>query len=351
MPAAPIRIDGSHGEGGGQLLRTAVALSAVTGRALAIDRIRAKRDKPGLAPQHVAAVRAVGAVCDASIDGLALRSTALTFVPGRLHGGDFRIDVGTAGSVTLVLQAMLPVIAAAGAPATVVVRGGTDVRAAPPLDYFRAVTLPLLARLGIPTELEIRRRGYFPRGGGEIALSVGAATLRSVDFAVRGAVQHVTGIAHVSGLDIDVARRMRASALDRLAAVPGRDPAIEIVVLAPAQGAGHGGAIVAWADAAHTTLGAGRVAERGVRAEALGAAVGAELAADLASGATLDVHAADQLPVYLALAGGGSFACRELSRHGQTAIWLLEQFLPTRFHVRPEGPLTRVRAAQRETPR
>ena len=351
MPAAPIRIDGSHGEGGGQLLRTAVALAAITGRRLTIDNIRARREKPGLAPQHVAAVRAVGAVCDAAIDGLAVGSTALTIVPERLHGGDFRVDVGTAGSVTLVLQALLPVIAAAGAPATVVVRGGTDVRAAPPLDYFRAVTLPLLARLGIPTELEIRRRGYFPRGGGEIALSVGAATLRSVDFAVRGAVQHVTGIAHVSGLDIDVARRMRAAALDRLAAVPDTDPAIEIVVLAPAQGAGHGGAIVAWADAAHTTLGAGRVAERGVRAEVLGTAVGAELAADLASGATLDVHAADQLPVYLALAGGGSFSCRELTRHAQTAIWLLEQFLPTRFHVRTEGPLTRVRAAQRETPR
>ena len=164
MPAAPIRIDGSHGEGGGQLLRTAVALAAITGRRLTIDNIRAKREKPGLAPQHVAAVRAVGAVCDAAIDGLAPGSTALTFDPGRLRGGDFRVDVGTAGSVTLVLQALLPAVAAGGAPATLVVHGGTDVRAAPPLDYFRAVTLPLLARLGVPTRLEVRRRGYFPRG-------------------------------------------------------------------------------------------------------------------------------------------------------------------------------------------
>jgi RNA 3'-terminal phosphate cyclase (ATP) len=125
---------------------------------------------------------------------------------------------------------------------------------------------------------------------------------------------------------------------------------LEVVTLSPAQAIGAGGAIVAWIDATHTTLGAGRVAERGVRAETLGSAVGAELAADLASGATVDVHAADQLLVWLALAGGGSFTARELSPHAQTAIWLIEQFLPVRFECAAEGALVRVRAAPRPEP-
>jgi RNA 3'-phosphate cyclase len=300
-----------------------------------------------LAPQHVAAVGAVGAVCDATIDGLAPRSTALTFAPQRLRGGEFRVDVGTAGSVTLVLQALLPVLVAAGAPATVVVRGGTDVRAAPPLDYFCAVMLPLLARLGVGARVDVRRRGYYPRGGGEIALRVEPSRLRPIALVEQGPVRRASGVAHVCDLDIDIARRMRAAVVSSLIGIRGVTPAIELAALPPEQGSGPGGAIVAWVDTAHTTLGAGRVAERGVRAETLGAAVGAELAADLASGATLDVHAADQLLVYLALAGGGAFSCRELSRHAQTAIWLIEQFLPVRFDAEVAGPLVRVRVLPR----
>jgi RNA 3'-phosphate cyclase len=340
----PLAIDGAHGEGGGQLLRTAVALAAITGRAIRVENIRARRSKPGLAAQHAAAVAAVGALCDATVEGLARGSTALSFAPGRLHGGEFRFDVGTAGSVTLVLQALLPAIVAGGARTIVTVRGGTDVRAAPPLDYFRMVTLPLLARCGVAVELTVRRRGYYPRGGGEIAVAVGPSPLRPLHLGERGAVRGIHGVAHVAAIAPDVARRMREALLARLAAVPGIAPRVEVVTLCPAEAIGAGGAVVAWIDAAHTTLGAGRVAERGVRAETLGSAVGAELAADLASGATVDVHAVDQLLVWLALAGGGSFTVRELSPHAQTAIWLIEQFLPVRFACNAEGALVRVRA-------
>jgi RNA 3'-phosphate cyclase len=340
-----IHIDGSHGEGGGQLLRTAVALAAVTGRALDIERIRAKRPQPGLAPQHLAAVRALAALCGAHTDGVEPRSTALTFVPGELRVGRFDFDVGTAGSTTLVLQALLPVLVACGKHAEIGVRGGTDVRAAPPLDYFREVTLPLLTRMGVRTEMTVPRRGYYPRGGGEVRLIVDPSRLHPFDVASAGPLQRIRGLAHVAGINLDVAVRMREACLAELAADRGGAAQIEIAQLGPERALGPGGAIVVWAQTENTVLGAGRVAQRGIRAEALGSAVGAELRADLAAGAGVDVHAADQILVYLALARGGSFSTRTLSSHAQTAIWLIEQFLPVRFESAAEDSRVRIRVA------
>ena len=348
MPAAPavrpeIRIDGSYGEGGGQLLRTAVALAAITGRRLSIHNIRAKRPQSGLAPQHLAALRAVGELCGASVNGLALRSTALTFEPGELRGGRYDFDVGTAGSITMVLQALLPVLVACGRHSEITVHGGTDVRKAPPLDYFREVTLPLLERMGVRAEVTLRRRGYYPRGGGEVTLVVAPARLRPFDAVTAGPVPRIHGLAHVAGIDVGIAVRMRDACL---AALPGGgpvEPRIEIAQLAPEQAVGTGGAIVAWVQTESSVLGAGRVAERGIRAETLGSAVGVELRADLESGASVDMHAADQILVYLALARGGSFSTRSLSSHAQTAIWLIEQFLPVRFETATEDSRVMIR--------
>ena len=341
----PLTLDGAYGEGGGQLLRTAVALAAITGRAITIENVRAKRPKPGLAPQHVAAVAAVAALCSAHVDGLAPRSTNLAFAPGRLSGGEFRFDVGTAGSVTLVMQALLPVLIACGEPCTATLCGGTDVRGAPPLDYFLYVTLALLARIGARATLAIRRRGYYPRGGGEVTLSVLPSQLRPLSFLEPGTIRRIGGAAHVAAIDVNIARRMRDAFVAEFAAPAGVDSRIDVIPLAPDQAVGAGGAFVAWVEAEHTVLGAGRVAERGVRAEAIGSAVAAELRADLAVDACLDIHAADQMLIYLALAGGGSFATREVTSHAQTAIWLLEQFLPVRFQCVADGRRVRVTGA------
>ena len=347
MCPGPIVIDGSHGEGGGQLLRTAVALAAITGRALQIHHIRAARSKSGLAPQHLAAVGAVGMLCGAQIDGLALRSSSLTFAPSGPVGGNFEFDVGTAGSITLVLQALLPVLVARSEEAEITVHGGTDVRMAPPLDYFREVTLPLLARMGVRAELAVLRRGYYPRGGGKVILKLGRSELRPVEFAADGRGGRIAGLAHVAQIDRNVAVRMRDACLAELSARTDVRADIGIAELAPERALGSGGAIVAWAATDGSVLGAGRVAERGVRAETLGAAVGKELGADLGAGVGLDVHAADQMLVYFALAGGGSFSTRLLSSHAQTAIWLIEKFLPTRFDATTEGARICVRATAR----
>lgn len=340
-----LELDGSYGEGGGQLVRTAVALSAITGRAVTIRNVRANRDKPGLAPQHVAAVQAVAALAGASVEGVELRSRSIRFSPRAPGGGSFRFDVGTAGSLTLLLQALLPVMIASGKPCDVEIIGGTDVRMAPPLDYFREVLLGLLSRMGAQVRLEARRRGYYPRGGGEVRVSVSPSALRPAGFDAPGALRSISGLAHVANLPEHIATRMRASALERLASVRGATPDIACRVLGPDEATGPGGAIVAWAHTERTVLGAGRAAERGVRAEALGEAAGEELAADLAAGAAVDLHAADQLLVYFALAQGGALTTRAVSLHARTCIWLIEQFLPVRFEVSQAGALSRIALA------
>lgn len=327
-----LEIPGDTGEGGGQIARMAVALAAVTGTPMRLVRIRAKRPKPGLAAQHLTALRAVAALAGGDIEGLALGATEVTFRPGPIEGGDFHFDIGTAGSITLLAQALLPVLVHARSASTARLAGGSDVRGAPPLDYLRFVLQPLVARCGVDARIELVRRGYYPRGGGEIVLAVRPSKLRSPGRLVAGALRGVRAFVHTARLPAHVAARMRVAALSQLAGLP-----VEATVETHAESFGPGGAIVLAADREGTILGAARVAERGVRAEALGESAGAELARDLALAVALDVHAADQLIVYLALAcaagGTASFTTAEASAHTTTAIWLAEQFLPVRFSV------------------
>jgi RNA 3'-phosphate cyclase len=337
-----IELDAAYGEGGGQLVRTALALAAVTGSGVRLVNVRAARARPGLAPQHLAAVRALAALCDARCEGLELRATAFSFEPrAAVQGGELRVDVGTAGSVTLVLQALLPVLLSARRASRAVVTGGTDVRQAPTWDYFREVLLGLLARMGLRLRASIVRRGYYPRGGGEIVVEVEPGRPRPLLFPSRSATWDIRGEAHVAHLPLEIAERMRAAARAALAG----PASIDARVLQHGEAVGTGGAITLWAQAEAGLAGASSVAARGVRAEALGAAVGAELAADVKSGANLDVHAADQILVYAALASGASrFDVRELSSHARTALWLIGQFLPVRFALEERAGLISINA-------
>lgn len=336
-----LEIDGSYGEGGGQLLRLAVALSAITGSRVRITNIRARRDKPGLAAQHLAGVLAVGKLCGARIEGLTLHSQEIMFEPTTLRGGDYRFDVGTAGSITLVLQALLPVMLATHVSCQVHIIGGTDIRQAPAADYLGQVLIRLIARLGARVTMRVLRRGYYPRGGGEIELVVKPATLTATVFDATGQRKAICGVAHVANLPEHIALRMKQAALNRLGAY-GTYASIETQVLGREAAFGAGGAIVCWLESEHTVLGAARVAERGVSAETLGEAVGEELATDIAAGAALDGHAADQMLVYLALTRGGSFSTRSISLHAHTAMWLIKQFLPVTFEVAESAGLAYV---------
>ena len=327
---AALEIDGAFGEGGGQLVRTAVALSAVTGTPIRVSDIRARRMRPGLAPQHLAAIKAIAELCAANTEGLRLRSEELFFAPGPIPGGRYTVDVGTAGSVTLVLQALLPVMIAARAPVDLRIFGGTDVMAAPPLDYFQFVLLPILDRFGVKASISTVRRGYYPKGGGEVRVLAAPSSLRGAGHLGPNTVKSVRGIAHSANLPPGVAERMRNAALAGL----GNALRAEIRVSADEVAIGAGGAIVIWTDGGTASLGAGRVAQRGVRAETLGREVADELRADLAAGASLDRHAADQILVYAALAAGPtSFLAREVTEHARTIMWLTEQFVPVQFRI------------------
>jgi len=346
-----LEVDGSYGEGGGQLVRTAVALSALTGTPVRFSNVRAGRARPGLAPQHLAAVQAVAGLCGARCEGLALRTTAFTFEPREAPaGGEVRVDIGTAGSVTLVLQALLPMLLGASRPSRVTVIGGTDVRQAPTWDYFCEVLLALLRRMKLDVRASLVRRGYYPRGGGEAIVELTPGVPRALVLEEENRECWVSGAAHVANLPVSIAERMRDSALNGLMAKesPGRKISVSVKRVDPSEAVGTGGAITLWAHGEAGVLGASRVAERGVRAEALGTAVGAEMAADLAGGAALDVHAADQVLVYMAIArDASSFTVREMTSHARTAMWLLQKFLPVRFLVERDGALWRVRSVPR----
>jgi len=332
-----IEVDGAHGEGAGQLLRMAVALSALTDTPVRVVRIRARRPTPGLAAQHVTAIDAVAKLCGAEVTGLTIGSSNIEFRPGTLAPGRFSFDVGTAGSVTLILQAVLPVAAAAGGPVRVRLVGGTDVRWSPPIDYFSRVFLPIVRRLGAHADVEVLRRGYYPRGGGIVEAAIEPTRSWSSFAMSQGEdVPRVRGIAHVSNLPEDVPKRMKHAALRRLHGIA--DVKVEERVYRGEEAIGQGGALVLWAEREAALLGSDSLAERGKPSERIGEEAAASLREEMDAAATLDVHAADQLLIYLARGDGPSrFRVRVVSGHLETMMWLIPQFLSCRFTVAREG--------------
>jgi RNA 3'-terminal phosphate cyclase (ATP) len=339
-------IDGSYGEGGGQLVRTSVALAAITGQCVHLFNIRAKRNNPGLAPQHFTGVKAVAALCSGTVEGLEAKTREIIFRPGVLRGGEFDFHVGTAGSITLVLQAALPVAATCHEPVLMNITGGTDVPAAPPLDYFRYILLPLLLQTGVKAKMEVLCRGYYPRGGGGVVVEVDPSPVfKPLVLDKSRGLPGIRGFAHISNLPAHILDRMIASALGELTQFPA--PAIARAELGRDKAIGSGGAILLAADMGNTTLGASAVAQRGVPAERLGSVAGQHLREEILSGATLDIHASDQVLIYFALAAmdrrTSSFLAKGLSSHAATTIWLLEQFLPVRFDISAQESLVRIK--------
>jgi len=259
-----------------------------------------------------------------------------------LRAGRYDWDVGTAGCITLVLQAALPLAIACGGAVHMRITGGTDVRGAPPLDYFLHVFLPLLARMGANVRAMVLRRGYYPRGGGIVELEVAPAPpLHPLRIEVPGAPQAVTAYAHVANLPLHIIDRMFAAAASHLEGLPLQ---VDAQVLGGDQAIGRGGGLTLVARMEHTWLGAAVTAERGVPAERLGAQAGQGLRSELAAGASLDIHAADQLLLYMALTHGTStFRVRELSSHARTTLWLLERLFPLHSLVTRHGSLLDVK--------
>ena len=318
MPLIPI--DGSQGEGGGQILRAALTLSAVTGQGFEITKIRARRSRPGLRPQHVAAARAVALAAQARTSGLFEGSPDFRFEPGAASAGDFRFEIGTAGAVTLVLQTVLPVLATAAGESRIEVQGGTHVPRSPAFPYLERHWAAVVARLGLRARYELVRAGFNPRGGGEARAQVlpwtrpGAALVmesRGRLVAVRG----VSGSARVKG---DLAVRQRDAAQARLWEERRLETEWEVAEVA-SEGPGSFLYLEAEFEAGRAAY--GWLGEKGVRPEILGDRAARRLLHFLASeeGACVDAHLADQLVVPLCLAGGGGrVTTNEVTPHLET---------------------------------
>lgn len=340
-----IEIDGSHGEGGGQILRTAVSLSSLTKKSVRIVNIRANRPNPGLNYQHITAINSVAELCNADMEGVSKGSAKIEFHPHDIKGGKFHFDILTAGSTTLVLQASLLPSLFAAKRSEFTITGGTDVKWSPPVDYLRFVFAPILHKMGANVNIVVRRRGHYPKGGGEIIARVKPAKkLLALTLEDRGVLKAIKGISHVSNLPQNISKRMKRTALLILVGYKNVNISEEYYPQDkdPAQGVGAG--TVLWANYTNTILGANGFGEKSIPSERVGQTVVENLVTEMNSRATLDVHAADQFLPYMALAKGESvFLVRELTKHAKTNMWLIKQFLDVKFELKEKDGAMEVR--------
>jgi len=327
-----ITIDGSAGEGGGQILRTSLALSLVTGAPFRIEKIRAGREKPGLLRQHLTAVNAAAQIGQAKVEGAALKSCELSFEPGKILPGEHRFAVGTAGSTTLVLQTVLPALLTASATSTLFLEGGTHNPFAPPFDFFEKAFLPLIRRMGPGVHAFLEQPGFYPAGGGRIRVLVEpCAALSRLDLPHRGEVRRRLARALVAGLPRNIGDREVKAVRDLLGWERGSLRVEEVP-----NPAGPGNVLTLEIGSEQVTEVFTGFGQRGVRAEAVAAEAVDEARRYLASSAPVGVHLADQLLLPMALAGGGSFRTVAPSRHTITNLEVLKQFLELAVRVEKE---------------
>lgn len=337
-----IEIDGSYGEGGGQVLRTALSLSTLTGRGVHIHDVRANRSTPGLAPQHLTGVRALAGICDAEVAGDTLRSTDVTFQPRSApHAGTFTIDVteaaeaGSAGSVTLLAQALLIPLLFATGPSTITLRGGTHVLWSPSFEYLDQVYLSALARCGLHAEASLSAWGFYPVGQGQITLTVTPIEqLQALTLTQRGALERIAGVAVASNLPSHIPQRMTDRARSLLS-----DLGVRFAVQPKrVTGAGPGAGIFLIAEYEHVRAGFAGHGKQGKPSEVVAEEACEALLAHHRTGAPVDVHLADQLLVPLALAAGRSeFRTARITPHLRTNAHIITRFVDAEIAVEDAG--------------
>ncbi len=336
-----VYIDGSHGEGGGQIVRSSLALALVTGRPVTIDRIRAGRPRPGLLPQHLTAVNAAVEISGGEVSGAAIGSRSITFEPHAIRPGEYRFSIGSAGSATLVLQTVLPALMLAAGPSTLVLEGGTHNPWAPPFDSLERAFVPLVNRMGPCVRLELDRPGFFPAGGGRIRAQIQPAeALAGFDLCERGEVVDCRAKVLISNLPEHIARREMDTILEKT----GWNPDCCSICEVNAPGPGN----VVLIDVASTNVTEVFTAfgQKGVKAERVAADAADQALEYLDSGVPIGTHLADQLMLPLGISAwqqggpvgrqrGGAYRTLPLSGHSTTHIELLRDFLEISIEVEP----------------
>ena len=318
-----LTIDGSHGEGGGQIIRTSLALSLVTGTPFHVRNARANRGKPGLRHQHLTAVRAAAAIGNGKVEGAAVGATEFTFHPGTVTPGDYTFDVGTAGSTTLVLQTVLPPLMVASAPSVLRFEGGTHNVHAPPYDFLERTFLPLVSRMGPQILIELGRYGFYPPGGGRFDVFIEPATHRfQLELTERGRILAIRARALVVNLPASMAERELTVVKEKMGL---SDEQLQPEISDNAISSGT--AVMIELQSEHLTEVFTSIGERGVRAEVIAEQAADEALDYLRVQAPVGEHLADQLLIPLALCSGGTFATTRVSLHTQTNIEVIKNFL------------------------
>lgn len=334
MTQKALTIDGSFGEGGGQILRTSLALSMVTGKPFCIENIRAGRKKPGLMRQHLSAVNAAAQVSGGHVEGNRLGSLSLTFKPGPVQPGDYHFSVGSAGSGTLVLQTVLPALLNTKAPSSLVLEGGTHNPYAPPFDFLEKCYFRQIEKMGPQISARLHAPGFYPAGNGRFTVKIKPVDhLLQIDIINRGAILKQYARAMVSNLPVSIAERELRVIKNEL---NWDRSCLKTIQIQNAKGPGN----ILFAEIASEQIielftGFGR---RGVRAETVAQEVVTQVVDYLQSDAPVDKYLADQLLIPMSLAGGGRFRTLSPSKHTLTNIEVIQKFLPVTITVEKHKP-------------
>ena len=333
-----IEIDGSYGEGGGQIVRTALGLSCLFQKPFRIYNIRKSRRRPGLMPQHLTCVRAAQRITGAEVKGDSLHSAELSFSPGSVRVGSFSFDIGTAGSTSLVLQTLIPALVFSGQRASITLTGGTHVPFSPSFHYLSSVFLPFLAEIGIHVHLSLTSYGFYPRGGGRIHADIfPAERVTPLQIRERGELQGFSGYSGVGNLPLAIAERQRNALMTRLyRGVKELQAPLDIAVL-DVKTPGKGTFIDIAARFKHSIAGFTSLGEIGKKAEIVGEEAASAFMKYYRTGAAVDSHMADQIVPYLSLCPGeSSFSTSALSEHLKTNLWVIRQFHDIHFSLEGE---------------
>jgi RNA 3'-terminal phosphate cyclase (GTP) len=328
-----LTIDGSYGEAGGQILRTAISLSAITKEPIKVINIRAKRPEPGLKAQHLASILAATKLCNAKLTGAKIGSTEIIFEPGKIKSGSFKFDVGTAGSVTLVLQTLVPIAAFAPGKVKLEIKGGTNVAWSPPIEFFQNIFCDYAEKFGLLITSNTKRYGFYPRGDGLVEVEIfPIKNPKPIYLTSRGKLLDIKvwSIASLDLAEAQVADR-QIEAFETALGLPKENSKIKGFV-DYVKTASMGSALYAHALYEHCKLGASSLGEKEKLAEKVGEEVAHELLREMNSGACVDKHMADQLIPFLGLFGG-SFITSEITQHTKTNIWVTEQFTNKKFKI------------------
>jgi len=322
MEKREIIIDGSLGEGGGQVLRTSISLSAITGTPVRIENIRAGRRKPGLMRQHLTSIKAAAEICGAKTEGLELRSNEISFVPGKIKGGEYRFDIGSAGGTVLVAQTIIPILSHAKTASTATIIGGTHNMWAPTFDYLDRAFLPLYNKMGGRVSAELMKHGFYPAGGGEISVTVEPTQNKhALDLQKRGDKIGANIVAVLANLKRDIANREIKAITHRMDIDKNKSEILHV------DGPGPGNAVTVFMDYENVTEVFIGLGQHGVRAEAIANAVVSEARDYFTSDAAVGPHLADQLLLPMALLKGGSFTTSEITEHTRTNIDIIKRFV------------------------